>query len=120
MDPNNNQQLNQQPPVSVQQANQPEQVGNPVPKTDKKYLLYGALLGLVVVALVGVAGFYMMYTPKKTVDVAQVPAPAQTQVAEEEIVVNDESDLDGLIVGLAQADDTLDKELTTLAKDSDF
>lgn len=118
MDPNNNQQINQQPPLNASQA---EQVGNPVPKTDKKYILYGVLLGLVVIALVGVAGFYMMYTPKKSADVAVAPSPAQTQAAEDqEVVANSESDLEGLIVGLAQADDTLDKELTSLQKDSDF
>ena len=120
MDPNNNQQINQQPSVNAPQASQPEQVGNPVPKTDKKYLLYGALLGLIVVAVIGVAGFYMMYSPKKSADVAVVATPAPQVAQEKEVVVNNASDLEGLIVGLAQADDTLDKELTSLQKDSDF
>ena len=120
MDPNNNQQINQQPSVNAPQASQPEQVGNPVPKTDKKYLLYGALIGLVIGAVVGVAAFYMMFSPKKSADVAVVPTPAPQVAQEQEVVVNDESDLEGLIVGLAQADNTLDKELTSLEKDSDF
>lgn len=126
MDPTNNQQQSVNPtPVSVPPAGPaPEQVGNPVPKTEKKFLFYGALIGLIVVTIVGIAGFYMMYAPKDNSNVAVVPAP----VSEESVTptpveisqIEQASELDNLIVGLAQADGELDKELTALEKDSDF
>lgn len=125
MDPLNNQQANPQVPNAAPQAPiQPEQVGNPMPKTEKRYLLYGAILGLAVVVLVGVAGFYMLYSPKGSNNVVVAPTPTQSaSTGEEEVEVAEVAgvtDLDNLIVGLAQADGSLDKELTQLEKDSDF
>ncbi len=112
-------------PVSTPPASPaPEKIGNPVQKTDKKFLFYGALIGLVVVAIVGVAGFYMMYAPKNSSDVAIVPTLVQEENNEPTPVeisqIEQASELDNLIVGLAQADGELDKELTALEKDSDF
>lgn len=125
MDPNNTQQpvpvVNQQMP---QVATVSEQVGNPVPKSNKKFLLYGILLGLIIVALVGVVGFYVLYGAKKTTNnsVAAVPTSAQTVTvtAAPVAAVNNTSDLDGLLVGLAQADNSLNSEVTSLDKDSNF
>mgnify|MGYP001605074248 CR=1 FL=1 len=128
MEPNN-QQVN---PVDNQQQT-PQAVPQPVvatpqqapqtpqaPKSHKK-LIYGLLIGVVVIIVIAVLGFYLMKAPKNA-EVAQVPAPTKTPTVtqEPEIVVNSASDLDGLLVGLAQADDTLDQELTSLEKDSDF
>ncbi len=130
MDPKNNQNQPVNPinsnPVSVPPSSPaPEQVGNPVQKTDKKFLLYGVLIGLVVVAVVGVAGFYMMFGVNKdasevSVVSSEVPQVTTTPVSSEVSEVKDTSDLDNLIVGLAQADGELDKELEALEKDSDF
>ncbi|MBI4097596.1 MAG: hypothetical protein HY426_00995 [Candidatus Levybacteria bacterium] len=123
MDPNNNnQQINQQPPVNAPQTPvTPEQVGSPVPKTQTRYILYGALLGLIAVVVVGVIAFYFAYSPKKSTQTAVIPTPAPSVATEEqEVVVNNESDLEGLLVGLAQADNSLDQELSALTKDSDF
>lgn len=125
MDPNINQQTNPQVPNAAPQAPiQPEQVGNPMPKTEKRYLLYGVLLGLAIVVLIGVAGFYMLYSPKGSNNVAVAPTPEPpVSTGEEEVEVAEVAgvtDLDNLLVGLAQADEGLDQELTKLEKDSDF
>jgi len=102
----------------------PEKIGNPVPKTDKKFLVYGIVMGLVVVVILGVAGFYLMYRPQNNNEIADV----QNQVVEEDVEptpaeisqIQNASELDNLIVGLAQADGELDKELVALQKDSNF
>lgn len=130
MDPVNNQiqQVNSinPNPVSVPPSSPaPEQVGNPVRKTDKKFLLYGVLIGLIVVAVVGVAGFYIVYGVSKdanevSVVSSDVPQVTTTPVSSEISEVKDASDLDNLIVSLAEADGELDKELATLEKDSEF
>lgn len=103
----------------------PEKVGNSIPKTDRKFLAYGALIGLFVVAIVAVAGFYFMYPKSNTNEVAVAPTPAVEEVAVEptpaEVAeVEQVGDLDNLIVGLAQADSGLDQELAALEKDSNF
>lgn len=132
MDPlNNNQQqqvnpVNQTPVPSVSSATPaPEQVGNPVPKTEKKFLLYGILLGLLVVALVGVGVFYMVFNSKANEQVAVVPTPAAVETIAEPTPVEvaevvGVGDLDNLIVGLAEADGSLEKELIALEKDANF
>ncbi len=130
MDPVNNQTQQVNPinpnPVSVPPSSPaPEQVGNPVRKTDKKFLLYGVLIGLIVVAVVGVAGFYMMFGVNKdanevSVVSSDVPQVTTTPVSSEISEVKDTTDLDNLIVSLAEADGELDKELATLEKDSEF
>ena len=116
--------INLAPVLTPPASPAPEKIGNPVQKTDKKFLFYGVLIGLVVVAIVGVAGFYMMYAPKNSSDVAVVSAPVQekstTPVPVEISQIEQASELDNLIVGLAQADGELDQELTALEKDSDF
>ncbi len=125
---NNSQPVNpvNQAPVSpvLPVSPAPEQVGNPVPKTQKRFLLYGVLLGLFVVSLVGVAAFYMMFAPKSNNQVAVVPTQAPVGTSEptpvEVAQVEQVGDLDNLIVGLAQADGSLDQELAALQKDSEF
>lgn len=130
MDPLNNQQpvnpINQTPVSPVPPVTPaPEQVGNPVPKTEKKYLLYGVLLGLFVVAIISIAVVYVMFSPKSQEQIAETPVvteevasiePTPVEVAE----VGGVGDLDNLIVGLAEADGSLTKELEALEKDSDF
>lgn len=129
MDPMNSQAQSVNPtnptPVSVPPAGPaPEQVGNPVPKTQKRFLFYGVLLGLFAVSIVGVAAFYMMFSPKSNNQVAIVPTQAPVVTSEptpiEVAQVEQIGDLDNLIVGLAQADGSLDQELSLLEKDSDF
>jgi len=126
MNPTNdsNQPVNPTPVLTPPVSPAPEKIGNPVQKTDKKFLFYGVLIGLVVVAIVGVAGFYMMYAPKSSSDVAVVSTPVQVENMEPTPVeisqIEQASELDNLIVGLAQADGDLDKELAALEKDSDF
>ncbi|MBP9716790.1 MAG: hypothetical protein KBD51_02485 [Candidatus Levybacteria bacterium] len=126
MNPTNdsNQPVNPTPVLTPPASPAPEKIGNPVQKTDKKFLFYGVLIGLVVVAIVGVAGFYMMYAPKSSSDVAVVSTPVQVENMEPTPVeisqIEQASELDNLIVGLAQADGDLDKELAALGKDSDF
>lgn len=125
MEPNNQQinpVVNQQPVVpSVAQAPVPSQPEAAAPKSNKK-LLYGILLGVVVIVVIGAVGFYLMKAPKSTQKVAEAPAPTAvpTVTPEPEVVVNNASDLDNLLVGLAQADNSLDTELTSLEKDSNF
>ncbi len=117
----NSTQLNSVPITPSSPA--PEKVGNPVPKTEKKFLLYGALIGVVVVALVGIVGFYLMYAPKQANnEVASVPVvkDQESDPENETTPLEEASELDNLIVGLAQADGELDDELAALNKDSDF
>lgn len=126
----NNQQVNNQVPSPVAQAPQTppvvqEQVGSPAPKTDKKrLLLYVVLLGLILVVIVGAVVFYMLYQPKENNNVAVIPTPAQPVSTEEEEADEPEiagvTDLDNLLVGLARADESLDKDLVKLEKDSNF
>ena len=128
MDPitNNQQPINAAPIPNVPPVSPaPENVGNPVPRTEKRFLLYGVLLGVFVVALLGVVGFYMMYSPKSNNEVAVIPTPApqvtDTEPTPVEVAqVEQVGDLDNLIVGLAQADGSLDQELAALEKDSEF
>lgn len=116
--------INPAPILTPPASPAPEKIGNSVQKTDKKFLFYGVLIGLVVVAIVGVAGFYMMYAPKNDNNVAAVPAPVSeeslTPTPVEISQIEQASELDNLIVSLAQADGELDEELTALEKDSDF
>lgn len=117
MDPNN-QTVNQQTPV----VQPPQAVPPNAPKSNKK-LMYGVLLGLITVIIVGAAGFYVLNSPKTENKVAVAPTPIPTPVEEEAAEVPEVtgvSDLDNFIVGLAQADTSLEKELTSLEKDSDF
>ena len=66
----------------------------------------------------------MLYSPKGDSDVVVAPTPQPLVSTEEEEVevaeVAGVTDLDNFIVGLAQADEGLDQELTQLEKDSDF
>ncbi len=128
MEETNNQQINTQVPNAVAQpptqspTSAPQQVNNQVPKSGNRYLLYGVLLGLVLVVIVGIAVFYMLYQPKEDNNVAVVPTPVPT-VSEEEADVPEiagVSDLDNIIVGLAEAEESLDQELAKLEKDSNF
>lgn len=130
MEPNNQQinpVINQQQvpqadpqPVVVTAQQQTPQIPQ-APKSSNK-LLYGILLGVVVIVVIGAVGFYLMKAPKSTPNVAEIPAPSEisTVTPEPEVVVNNASDLDGLLVGLAQADESLDTELASLEKDSNF
>ncbi len=120
--PMNQPQVQQAAPEPVvatvaQQATQPPQA----PKSNKK-LLYIVLLGVIVVLVVAAIGFYLMKAQKTTQKVVEVPAPTvvPTVTNAPEVVVNNASDLDGLLVGLAQADNSLDTDLTNLNKDSSF
>ena len=130
MEPNN-QQVN--PVVNQQQVPQvnpqpivvtPQQQAPQIPQAPKsnKKLIYGVLIGVVVIIIIAVLGFYLMKAPKNTQKVAEISAPTQapTVTPEPEIVINNASDLDNLLVGLAQADNSLDTELTSLEKDSNF
>ena len=130
MEPNNQQvnpvvnqqqvpQVNLQPIVVTSQQQTP-QIPQ-APKSNKK-LLYGILFGVVVIVVIGAVGFYLMKAPKSTPKVAEIAAPSEisTVTPEPEVVVNNESDLDNLLVGLAQADNSLDTELASLEKDSNF
>lgn len=128
MDPNN-QTVNQQAPVAPQAASQPvvvtpQQQGLQTPQAPKsnKKLLYGVLIGLITVAIVGTAGFYMLNSSKtdKKITVAPSPTPVLEEEAPEVPEVAGVSDLDNFIVGLAQADGSLEGELTKLEKDSEF
>lgn len=117
----NSTQLNPAPISVTPSSPAPEKVGNPVPRTEKKFLLYGALIGVVVVVLVGIVGFYLMYAPKQTNnEVASVPVVKDQDSENETTPLEEASELDNLIVGLAQADGELDEELAVLNKDSDF
>lgn len=127
MEPNNNQQINQQQvpqvtpqPVVVTAQQQTPQTPE-APKSNKK-LLFGILLGVVVIVVIGAVGFYLMKAPKSTPKVVEITAPSEvsTVTPEPEVVVNNTFDLDNLLVGLAQADNSLDTELTSLEKDSNF
>ena len=125
MNPTNNptQQSNSAPLSVIPESPAPEKVGNPVPKTEKKFLVYGVVIGLVVVVIVGVAGFYMKFAPKEKSETASVPATVAVEesTSDNEVSqVEDASELDNIIVGLAQADGELDEEITALEKDSDF
>lgn len=128
MNPTDNQNtnpVNPTPVVTPPASPAPEKVGNPVQKADKKFLIYGVVIGLVVVVLVGVVGFYIMFSPKSNDQVANVTTvstienesePTPIEVAQ----VEGAGDLDNLLVGLAEADDSLDQELANLEKDSEF
>lgn len=137
MDPANNQPnvIPQVPNVNVQSPQAPqapqvppvqaEQVVKSKPR-NKKVILLGGLFGLLTVVVVGAAGFYMLNSPRQNenANVAVVPTPTPVVSAVEEDVdvaqVSEVSDLDSLLVGLAQADEGLDQELAQLEKDSDF
>ena len=124
--------VNVQPPQMPQPPQAPqvppfqaEQVVKSKPR-NKKVILLGGLFGLLTVVVVGAAGFYMLNSSKQNENenVAVVPTPTPVVSTDEEEVdvaqVSEVSDLDSLLVGLAQADEGLDQELTQLEKDSDF
>lgn len=122
MDPNN-QTVNQQTPVVPQApvVQPPQAVPPNAPKSNKK-LMYGVLLGLITVIIVSAVGFYMLNSPKTENKVAVAPTPIPTPVEEAADVpeVTGVSDLDNFIVGLAEADSSLDTELAKFETDSNF
>lgn len=137
MDPANNQPIvtpqvpnvNVQPPQAPQALQVPpvqaEQVVKSTKPRNKKVILLIVLIALLVIAI-AVAGYYLLNSSKQNekanVVVAPTPTPVVSAVEEDVDVaqVAGVTDLDNLIVGLAQADESLDQELTQLEKDSDF
>jgi hypothetical protein len=99
------------------------------PKSNKNKMFLGGLLAMLIVVILACGGiyFYMSSSPDKVVTeatpVAQnvTVAPTQEVVSDQKIVVVETgSDLDGLLVELARADESLDKELTAFDADSNF
>ncbi len=126
---NENSQLNQgvaQPPVPPVQP-----VPNPTPvelpsQSGNKFLIFGILGGLGVVILLGLLT-YFFFTSKPARNetsglpsVSQAPVPVAKEEKSSVTSVNGVSDLDKLLIEVAQADDTMEKELTNLEKDSNF
>lgn len=128
----NNQTVNQMPPpvVSVPSA--------PIPAVpvsggggSNKSLLILIIVGVVILLILGLGiFFYMSSSPSTSLTTDSVPVSETS--GEEEVVQADNSiassvtevkgasDLDQLITELSQVDGTLEKELSTLEKDSDF
>ena len=78
---------------------------------------------LILIVIVGAAVFYTLYQPKEDSDVVVVPTPSPLVTTEEETdlpEISGVSDLDNIIVGLAQADGSLDQDLAQLEKESNF
>lgn len=131
MDGQNNQTVNQMTPpvVNVPSASTPV-----VPVSgggSNKNLIVLIIVGIVILLVLGLGiFFYMSSSPSKSSTTNSVPVSEVT--GEEEVVQTDSSvaslvtevkgtsDLDQLITELAQTDSTLEKELSSLEKDSDF
>lgn len=122
MDPKT-QQVNQTVPQESPQASQPAGQNATVKNTqgggNKKLLVYGALIGLVVIVLIGIAGYYFIYSPKNTNDMVAVPTQAPVAEAEE-APITDASELDSIILELTTVDEALAEELETLETESNF
>lgn len=125
MDGQNNQ-INQLPPVSV-----PPVQGNPVVPlpgggSNKNLIILIIVAAVILLVLGGALFFYMFQAPSKSSQTTPAPLAEVTQepeVTQTESVVTDvkgTSDLDQLITELAQTDNTLEKELNSLEKDSNF
>lgn len=85
------------------------------------------IVGVVILLVLGLGLlFYMFQAPSKSSQTTSIPVAEVTEgpeAAQTESVVAEvkgTSDLDQLITELAQTDSTLEKELSSLEKDSDF
>jgi hypothetical protein len=132
MEPVNNNQP--QPVVDSAPAQVPVSSLNPVPQQEEvpiqkarsKTLLYGALIGLIAIVTVGVAGAYSMYvrqsnnkmvsapTPTPVVEISPTDSPAEVSS------IKTVGDLDKAVIGISKDDDSLDDDLAELEKDSSF
>ena len=127
-----NQTVNQIPPPVVSVPSAPAPVV-PVPGGggSNKNLIILVIVGIVILLVLGLGiFFYMSSSPSKSSTANSVPVSEVT--GEEEVVQTDNSvvasitevkgasDLDQLITELAQTDTTLEKELSSLEKDSNF
>lgn len=128
----NNQPLNQMPPQVTNTV--PSQSGPVVPVSGgggSKNLLILIIVGVVVLLILGLGIFFYMSSSPSTSSTAD-SMPVSEISGEEEVVQADNSvassvtevkgasDLDQLITELSQADTSLEKELDSLEKDSNF
>lgn len=105
----------------------PQQEDVPVQKPRSKTLLYAAVIGLIAVVTIGVAGAYSMYAKQANNKVVSAPTPTPV-VAEispsdspaEVSSVKSVADLDKAVVGISKEDNSLDDDLMELEKDSSF
>lgn len=122
MDPVNNQ-VNQVPPQSpVQQV--PQAPENSNPKSSKNFMMIG-IISVVILAIVLSAGIYIymsLPTAKTATTYEAEVSNSPTPIASEEkvVVVNDDSDLESLLVEVANADGGFESDLEALEKDSNF
>lgn len=114
--------VNQAPSIPLPQSSvMPEQVGNPVPKSNKKYVLYVGILGIIVIAIILILAFYKMNATQEKAPVSIAPSPVISSIPTEEAAIESESELDNIIVGLTEAEEpSLDEDLVALEKDSSF
>jgi len=125
MDPQNNQTnqtVNQMPPTQSSPVVPVSGGGG-----SNKNLIILIVVGVIVLfVLAGALFFYMFQSSPKSSETTSIPVAEVTQepeVAQTENVateVKGTSDLDQLITELAQSDSTLEKELSSLEKDSNF
>lgn len=137
MDPNaQNNQINLNSNPAPQPAPIPEPNAAPMENTaqssitpdstSRKTLIIGIIIAAIIVLVAGTAiYFYMSSSPAN--EITPTPTPISknsTDSTSEEIAdvaeVNNQADLENLIVKLAEADSTLEQELSALNKDSSF
>lgn len=118
MDPQNNQ---------INQVSEAAQNPENAPSSNKNFLIFGILGGIIVVALLGL-GVYIYFTSKPQATnetsslpkITSAPIPQAREATSSVASVNGASDLDQLLIEVVQADNSLEKELTNLEKDSKF
>ncbi|EKD86335.1 MAG: hypothetical protein ACD_37C00351G0004 [uncultured bacterium] len=129
MDVQNNQPNQINPTPSPTQAPVPPVVPGPVsPDSSSKKLIILVAVGAIILAVLGGALFFYMSSSssKSTTVTESAPVAVTEEVGESSEVtssvtaVQGVSDLDQLLVEVAQADSELEKQLVALEKDSDF
>lgn len=137
MDPNaQNNQINLNSNPAPQPAPIPEPNAAPMENTaqspitpdstSRKTLIIGIIIAAIIVLVAGTAiYFYMSSSPANEITPTPTPISRQsTESTSDEIAdvaeVNTQADLENLIVKLAEADSTLEQELSALDKDSSF